>query len=214
MKAEDKDREKLPTADLNVVLLPDAATTDRLISLSELLAKDFPTVFTLDKEAHLPHLSLYSARYPLRNQGRVEEAVRNIAGTLNGLDVKLEGYSEFLGFVFFDAVKDEVIQGLHDRVFSALNEQREGQVGDVQRSLKGLSPRLRANIRRGGYIFIGEDYSPHVTLGYLQDRELARRAIDILPREPIQFSPGAIAIAPFAPYGACPKPLFTFPIGK
>jgi len=36
MKAEDKDREKLPTADLNVVLLPDAATTDRLISLSEL----------------------------------------------------------------------------------------------------------------------------------------------------------------------------------
>lgn len=214
MKAEDKDREKLPTADLNVVLLPDAATTDRLISLSELLAKDFPTVFTLDRTAHLPHLSLYSARYPLRNQGRVEEAIRNIAGTLNGVDVKLEGYSEFLGFVFFDAVKDEGIQGLHDRVFSALNDLREGQVSDVSRSLRGLSPRLRANIRRGGYIFIGEDYIPHVTLGYLQDRELARRAIETLPNEPIQFSPGAIAIAPFAPYGACPKPLFTFPIGK
>ena len=214
MKAEDKDREKLPTADLNVVLLPDAATTDRLISLSELLAKDFPTVFTLDRTAHLPHLSLYSARYPLRNQGRVEEAIRDIIGTLSGVDIRLEGYSEFLGFVFFDAVKDEVIQGLHDRVFSALNDLREGQVSDVSRSLKGLSPRLRANIRKGGYIFIGEDYSPHVTLGYLQDRELSRRAIETLPNEPIQFSPGAIAIAPFAPYGACPKPLFTFPIGR
>lgn len=215
MNTKDKETErKEPTVDLNVVLLPDAATTDKLIVLSALLGKHFPTAFTLNGESHLPHLSLYPARYPLRNQDKVEEIVRNIAGSLEGMDVILEGYSEFSGFVFFNVVKDKAIQDLHNTVFTALNEQREGHVSDVVVRLRGLSPRLKANIKRGGQIFIGEDYSPHVTLGYLEDRELARKAIDILPRKPLQFSPSVIALAPFAPYGACPKPLFTFPIGR
>ncbi|MBI3985211.1 MAG: 2'-5' RNA ligase family protein [Candidatus Levybacteria bacterium] len=215
MSTKDREKEgKEPTVDLNVVLLPDEVTTDKLIALSTLLGKHFPTAFTLDREFHLPHLSLYPARYPLRNQDKVEETVRNIAGSLEGMDVILEGYSEFSGFLFFNVVKDRAIQNLHDTVFAALNEQREGHVSDVVARLRGLSPRLKANVRRWGQIFVGEDYTPHVTLGYLQDRKLAREAIEILPQEPIQFSPSAIALAPFAPYGTCPKPLFTFPVGR
>ncbi len=215
MNTRDREIEgREPMVDLNVVLLPDSKTTDELIALSESLGRQFPTVFTLDTKDHLPHLSLYPARYPLRNQGRVEEEIKTIAGSLQGMDVALERYSEFSGFVFFNVLKDRALQDLHDTVFAVLNDLREGQVSDVVVKLRGLTPQLRANVKRGGQVFIGEDYDPHITLGYIQDRELARHAITTLLKRPIQFIPSAIAIAPFAPYGACPKPLFTFPIGR
>ncbi|MCL4377288.1 MAG: hypothetical protein M1409_02720 [Actinobacteria bacterium] len=64
--------------DLNVVILPNKEISTKLIKWSKFIASKFKSDYILDTKKHLPHLSLYSARYPLKNRRLLVKAVNDI----------------------------------------------------------------------------------------------------------------------------------------
>ena len=79
--------------DLNVALLPDKNLSLKLIEWSKLVSSRYKTNYILDMDKHLPHLSLYSARYPLKNRFAVEEVVLKLSKNIKSFNIFLKGFS-------------------------------------------------------------------------------------------------------------------------
>lgn len=86
--------------DLNIVILPDAALSLKLIQWSRITARRFKVDYILDLNNHLPHLSLYSARYPKRNIQQIEKIILDISKCVRMFNIVLKGFSVFSGYVF------------------------------------------------------------------------------------------------------------------
>ena len=207
-----KANQKESTTELNIVLLPDDATSQTLVTWSERVAHRYPTVFKLNQTDKLPHLSLYSAKYPSENQDQIEEQVRTIAASTSPVDIILQGFSIFSGFLFYDALKSDKLLKLHEQLVSALNPLREGLISDTQRQLTNLTDEQQKAIEIYGYVSVGRLYMPHVTVTKMVNPQVAKQAIALLPKETHIFQAKEIAIAPFASHGTCPKPLLTIPL--
>src|SRR5436190_13851604 len=110
-----------PTVDLNVVVFPDRTVSRRLIEWSLLLAECYKTSYVLNTEECLPHLSLYSARYPLVNVEGVADIVQRLAKSRKIFDLTLLGFSVFAGYIFYNALPNATLQGLHEQLVDQLN---------------------------------------------------------------------------------------------
>lgn len=215
MTAEYREQKEAPTnTDLNVVILPDTETRDRLVSWSNTLADTFPTLYRLNSTDKLPHFSLYSAQYPAKNIPTITEQLSQIAQESGEMEAEFDGFSIFSGYVFYDALKTDPIMTLHERVVDSLNPLREGQISDVQRSLTGLTAAQQQAIDEYGYVSVKDLYMPHISITKLPNDELAREAIAVLPHEKLSFRVGSIALAPFAPLGLCPGIIQEFPFRR
>ncbi len=203
-------KENEPTVDLNVVILPDERTTGVLLDWSERIASRFPTAYVLDRTNTLPHLSIYSAQYPARNQMGIEGAVGRIAQDRKPFDVQLSGFSAFSGFVFYDAVKDAAMNNIHESLVEGLNPLREGHISKTQRQLTNLSEAQKEAIEDYGYVGVKELYKPHISVTKMLDPQQTDEAIALLPRQDLIFSVRQIAIAPVADYGTCLEPTNKF----
>lgn len=205
---ERKDFEDM--ADLNVVILPDEKTSHAIIAWSELIASCFPTAYTLNGRDILPHLSLYAARYPDRNQDAIEKIVDDLVAHCEAFNVTLSGFSVFSGYIFYDAVLHKKLKALHEAIVDALNPLREGQVSDNQRQQTGLTVEQQRAIEKYGYVSVKNLYMPHISITRMVHEKDANVAISLLPTEQMVFKVQTIAIASYAAYGTCPQPLRTF----
>jgi len=198
--------------DLNVAILPDQELSSKLIDWSQKIASNFDTDYTLNNFDHFPHLSLYSARYPIKNKYLVEKAISNICSNLKSFQVTLKSFSVFSGFLFYDLEKDKRLIKLHEKIVDDLNPLREGLISDNQRQLTGLSANQKDAIEEYGYVSVKNLYMPHISLTHLKNLTDGEKAREILPQEINYFFTNTLVIAPFAEFGTLPKPLKTFSI--
>lgn len=208
MKTEYKsEKEVVQTIDLNIVILPDESVSQTLIKWSEQIASQFSTAYTLNRIDKLPHFSLYSARYPIKNQDAIEKQVRTIAAMTNSFPITLSGFSVFSGYLFYDAKKNKALMNLHNQIVDALNPLREGLITDNQRQLTGLSTEQQRAIEKFGYVSVGKLYMPHISITKMIDSHEARQALALLPNMELTFKATKVAIAFVGAYGTCPQPL-------
>jgi 2'-5' RNA ligase len=200
--------------DFNVAILPDKDLSSKLISWSKTLASNFETDYILNTINHFPHLSLYSARYPIKNKQAIEDAINKICHDLHPFSVTLKSLSLFSGFLFYDLEKDKKLIELHEKIVDELNPLREGLISDNQKQLVGLSSEQKNAIKKYGYVSVKNLYMPHISLTHLKDSTDQNAAKNILPKEINFFSVDTIVIAPFAKFGTLPKPLKIFSIEK
>lgn len=196
--------------DLNVVILPNTDLSLKMIQWSRLISTRHKTNYILDQKKYFPHLSLYSARYPFKNKQAVENAVKQIAMETGKFEIKLEGFSCFSGYFFYDAKKNKELVALHERIVDTLNSLREGLISDNQRQLKGLSHDHERAIQEYGYLSVKKLYMPHISLTHLVYPLKFDQAKGILPKEINLFTTDTIAISHFAEYGTFPRPIVKY----
>lgn len=92
--------------DLNVVILPNKELSLKLIQWSSFIASQFETDYVLDRSTRLPHLSLYSARYPLKNKAFVDNSVKTIVSSTARFNITMEGF--LFSQVFFSIMRKKI----------------------------------------------------------------------------------------------------------
>ncbi len=199
-----------PTADLNVVILPDEEVNRTLIEWSDQVSSRYPSNFRLNTDNRLPHLSLYSARYPVRNQEELLSKVGRVANATDAFDVTLTGFTAISGYLFYDVEMNGSLKGLHENVVDSLNALREGQITDIQSRLTGLSPEQERARAEYGYISAKKLYAPHFTVTHFPNPEHAVQAKAMLPDRSLSMRVRQLGVAPFGDYGTCPQPLRRF----
>jgi hypothetical protein len=198
--------------DINIVIFPSEEVTNTFISLSKEIAARHGTYYILNEKNVLPHLSLYSARYPKKNFPKIQKAITDIVNNTNTFELVVHSYTFFVGFLFGDIIKDSNLLRLHGAVVDVLNPLREGLITEDQLKLKGLSKAQEQSIQTYGYLSVKDTYIPHISLTALKDPGDAKVILEHLPTEDMRFNLERIAITPFAQYGTCTEVLKEFSI--
>ena len=196
--------------DLNIAILPSEELSVKLIKWSGSISKRCKVDYSLNSVNYLPHLSLYSARYPLKNKKLVEDRVDTIVKNIHSFEITLCGFSFFSGYLFYNADKSGELSSLHETIVDTLNPLREGLISDAQKQLYGLSPMQKEAIENYGYVSVKELYMPHVSITHTGDVAQENLVKSIFPNERNSFLIKAIAISLAAEYGTFPTPIKTF----
>lgn len=196
--------------DLNIALLPDLKTSQKLIEWSQIITRKYPSDYVLD-DYHLPHLSLYSARYPAKNQDLITQNIDQLCQQISSFPITLPSFSLFSGFLFYDAVKEKHLLDLHEMVVDKLNLLREGLISDNQKQQYGLSPEQQQAIKDYGYVSVKKLYMPHISLTHLQNPPQENTLVfNSLPQEQNTFFVRKLVIAPYGDFGTLSRPLKTY----
>ena len=214
MRRESEQGEGVSEVDLNVVLLPDAATQALLLKLSKDVAAILEPDFILDKGQFRPHVSLFPNQYPAGNIERIIVELQELARGTAAFPIRLGGYSQISGFVFVDVHKTGPLVSLHQQAVEVLNPLREGHMPTLVADLRGLSEGQRANVVTYGNPIVGELWEPHVTLTHTANMERAQAVLAELPPVEFAFGVDALHLTRFGPYGTCPEILETFNFGR
>lgn len=198
------------TIDLNVIILPDDTTTKRLARWSKTVARKHKTFYTLDTNNHLPHLSLYSARYPVKNKNAVQSILQHITKEQKTFFIELSSFSVFSNYLFYNALTNAALQQLHECIVEKLNPLREGLISDTTRALTGLSPEQKEMILAYGYVSVKKLYMPHISITRFKEQVTLETMKMLLPDEKTVFRAEKLAISLFAVHGTCPQPLTQF----
>lgn len=191
--------------DLNVIITPSEKVVNQVIEWSNLIACKYKTNYILNKNNYLPHLSLYSARYPQENYKSLTTAVKKTADSFSPFTITLSVFSVFSGYIFFDADKNDKLQQLHENIVDSLNPLRNGHITDNQKTLTGLTDMQKTAIETYGYVSVKERYMPYISLTSLVNLNESKDVISLLPKETMSFTVTELAVSPFAEYGTCPK---------
>jgi len=196
------------TLDLNVALLPDAHIGDTAISLSQKIAGKYSVHFTLDSVNHIPHLSLYHARYPNKNSTEVVNQIERVAKLASPFPVILDRVACLENFIFLAARGSGGLSLLQSMVLDALNPLREGLIlPDYRTILDNKSADLQQveYIRHYGYAYVKEAFSPHVTLTRLKEKREITKAMALVPNEIRTFQSSELVIGTIGPHGTLTK---------
>lgn len=211
-KELEKGKEQIDAVDLNVVLFPDEKTRQAVIEWSNDLSQKFNTYFALDGINFNPHITLYQARYPIKNQDEVIKRIGSFVDKANPFTVTMTGFSEHWGFIFADVDVSPELRVLHDEVVDSLNDLREGEIASTVKGLSGLTKEQEEAVLKYGYIYAKDTFTvPHITLTRLKNpkqKDITLRSLETL--NPFSFVARTLAIAPTAEHGTCPKPIKTF----
>lgn len=203
---------KVDAIDLNVVLFPDKKTRQTVIEWSNDLSQKFDTYFVLDGINFNPHITLYQARYPVKNQEELMKRIERLVEKFHPFTVNMKGFSEHWGFIFADVEVSPQLRTIHDGVVDSLNELREGEIASTVKALTDLTKEQKNAVDKYGYIYAKDTFTvPHITITRLKDikqKDEALRSLDGL--NPFSFVARTLAIAPTAEHGTCPKPIKTF----
>jgi 2'-5' RNA ligase len=153
---------KQKTIRLNIAIVPPARIAKEARAQSKKIAtKD--ALFRLD-HAHLPHLTVYMANFPVEALPQIKKVLRVLPLNLKdihfmspGVIVKDDGYIE----VRYRRTKG--IERLQKQIISTFNPLRGGAKSEAQ-ALHLMPKASQEKFRVYGYPAVGADYHPHISL--------------------------------------------------
>lgn len=205
----------MDTTSLNVVLLLDEHTKQRLIELSQLIAQITKSYFVLDEHSYLPHLSLYQSMYKANRQKDVLNAAAQLAKQYKSLEIQLSGYSQFSGYVYLDAATDDDLIKLHEAALDSCNPLREGLIPDPIQELianQKLDQQQAKLTIAYGHPFTKELFKPHVTLARIQDEFGIDEILKKMPMQELIMKVDQIAVTNVGEHGTCNQVFEVFPL--
>jgi hypothetical protein len=214
-------------AELNLALAPDDALGQRHIALSKQMARQYPTVITLNgtapRLAFAPHLTIYQVAVHAKDLDRMCEALSRTVTNVRTFALGATEYGSNLNEGSFE-VRYEATPGLvrfQDEVVAIVNPLR----GDLLREMDPAGRPLREfinasgvvadNIRRTGFDAVGDPakggtFGPHVTINWFRlGTPLKMNAADWPPLSDLSGRFVALGIFLLGPYGTCTQRLAT-----
>lgn len=154
----------------NIVMIPDADVTNRVVSLSEQLGEN-ETYFTLKEGEYYPHASLYMVQLDMSKIDEIKERLSNVAVNSSKVTLIPKEYHQDWGYVAVEYDREPIVDQLQMDVVHALNPIRDGlRQKDIDRLPEAVGLE-RENILTYGYRSIGEKFAPHITITRFADRK-------------------------------------------
>ncbi len=156
---------------IDVVLLPDEPMTERAIEVNRRLVGDRREEIVLDRETHLPHISLAMGCVDENDIGTIGEFLRglsqeagvsrlSIVGILTSTNTRGEKTS------LLDVRKTDELQALHERVMKETKPFFSHDVTDAMIRDNVVAPTTLEWIRDYPQKASFERFRPHITIGY------------------------------------------------
>ncbi len=200
----------------NIIVRPDKHIAEVAISLSRKIAGEFKTDFVLDGKTFFPHITIYQAAYPEKNIAEVEKQIVKAVKSVKPFDVKLFEYQSMLGFVFWNAEKDNPFLSLHKKIITGMNSLREGSIlpGELPRLSDPQVPDfIKQSIKNYGAALAMDAFTPHLTITHFINPSDASLARETLSSKKLQFCASSVWLANIGPHGTVNEILQEFPFG-
>lgn len=192
-----------------IVILPNQPTTAQAIELSREISKHEPTEFILNNFNFIPHITLFHGVYEQEKIQGIANVIESILHEADNFSITLSGYSNLLGYIFWDTDKSKALENLHKNLVEKLSPLTSGLRAEFIEMLKtkSVSPRRLEYIRKYGYPLCFEEYIPHITLSRLKNREnsASERLIEALTKYEMSFDFSQIGIVEIGDHGSCKK---------
>lgn len=198
----------------NTALLFDDALTSKFVNLSKQINLTIPSKVVLNYNEMIPHLTLYSTRYPKKNILKLERRLSELVKDVIPFLLKLTSKSVTAGTVFIDAKLSKNLYQVHEKFVDGLNLLREGAYDAKELELPGLTPGMKKSLVTYGMLLAKEEYRPHVTVARPFDSQRCQQALNLLPNK-IDFTAKVVSVSlvETGPNGTCKRVLKTFPFG-
>ena len=147
----------------DIVLLPSPLITKIAYAASEGL-KDQNTLFTLKEDEYYPHVSLYMVQLSLGSIENVGVALKKIAQSTSPINLTAKEFHQELGYFDVEYMRNEIIDGVQNKVLEAINPLRDGLRKNDEERLKTSTGIELDNLQKYGYRSVGSKFSPHLTL--------------------------------------------------
>lgn len=195
----------------NIVLLFEDELNGVFIGLSRKIGEQVDSKIVLNNTDTFPHVSLYQALFPAKNEAKLEEGIAQILATVKPFTITFNAKSVVLNTLFIDAVRSPELQRLHESLVDNLNNLREG-LNEAEKMAKDVGGELPAyaleSMEKYGMWAAKEHYMPHVTVARCFDSEEMNRAMALVP-EPVSYQAivSKISLIESGPHGTCKKVL-------
>jgi hypothetical protein len=199
----------METRAMNVVLLPDAPSSELFRAINARIAERTATEIDLNGSDMHPHLSLYNSAFPTDAETDVRGRLASLASSEQSFDVTIDAASMYATYAFADARVTDELRSLHERIVDALNPLRRGATPPVP---PGLTPEQEARVGELGMLLAGPAFLPHVTEGHVADVSAHDDVVRIIADGlPTTFKADAIHLVETGPYGTCKRVIESYP---
>ena len=184
-------------------------------SVSQLLATQKETCFTLDTTKHVPHVTLYHVSLEETQAPSVLVALSEVASAMEPFHLQPTQYCFTRGqWLDMGYEREESIQRLHNLVLEAVGKFRvKEESAEQKEEWSDMSPERQENLELYGASEIRSLYRPHLTLTRLVEKT-DERVLDNLPEQDFSFTANAIALYELGDYGTCHSVLGEFVLGN
>lgn len=195
----------------NIVALFDEAFTHECIRISKVLHHYVPSSIVLNNDNMIPHMTLYTTNFPVENELKVKEKLRELTASLSSFEVVFTTpVIDMLG-VWFNAEKTTPLQQVHERIVDELNPYRDGLYDEKELVAIGDNKARQESLVKYGMWAAKELYIPHVTLSRPVDATRLEEALHSLPvtvNYPVRIT--EIAYVERGPYGTAKRVIEKF----
>ncbi len=177
--------------DYDIVLIPSRPTEDRVIGLSQDLAKH-DTYFTLKDGSFYPHLSLYMLTINDDQLSTVSQTLERIATSQEAIHLYSNRYRQHHGFIGVGYEKTTDIEKLQETIITAVTPYRSGE---------------------DTYDLVGELFEPHVTITRFKDHNEFETSELPLP-DSFETDFYSLALFELGKHGTCIRKVVEYPLNR
>ena len=149
-----------------IAIIPRDEDIDSLVKLQEDIQKVEPLRPILGRKENLPHITLVqgSAEGPLCSCRELRSIAEIVQERQDEIVVGPVSH-EPRGWYFLRVELTRWIKRAHDEAFRAVRHSMRPPPDDLSREIRHYTPPQKRNYLRYGYRYLGDEFSPHVTLG-------------------------------------------------
>lgn len=193
----------MQTTTLNIAILPSDEIQAQAIAMSEKIAKEIGSMFILNSNTLIPHITIYQAQYPSKNINKVKNIARDLSLGQELFEIKLSSIAvSHETFLFWRCERNSILKKLQDKAVELANPLREGLVPGSLADVDGLNEGDRYDVKHFGALLIGPRYDPHITITRLKRKEDGEKAVKILSiSKKLSFRPKALILGYLGNHG-------------
>ncbi len=155
----------------DVVLLPDETMTEQAIEVNRRLVGDHRAAIVLDRETHLPHISLAMGCVDEKEVGTIGELLHDLSGETTVSRLSIVGILTSTNSggektSLFEVGKTDELQMLHERIMEETGPFFSHDVTDAMIDDDAVAPTTLEWIRDYPQKASFERFTPHITIGY------------------------------------------------
>jgi 2'-5' RNA ligase len=174
---------------LNIALLPDKSTVQRVMDISQQLSGHYPTRFVLNPQTALPHITLYQVYLPAHNLDILRNQLPRLGRIHLPIEIRTDCFEiQFQTLIYWTCIITPALQQLHDDTVDIVNSLREGLVLPDLASLPGMSPVDQNEYHTFGSLFVKKRFHPHITVCRLSQGADAASALGTLSPKTVTFT--------------------------
>jgi 2'-5' RNA ligase len=204
---------KMTTKRIQIVFTLDNKISEKIIKLNQECRAKLDGEFYIDGKNFFPHITIYSAEFPIANLITIKNSLKIIAHDIQSFKIETSKLYESDGTLMWGFKNEKIINTIHRDILQLMNPYRNGYLrkkySDKQ-YLNTLSKRQIVLVKKYGYQYVLDYYKPHITFMIYEDENKAKKVLKDIKlldayKNPISIEIKKVGIFETGDNGTCIK---------